>query len=261
MADTKITASIVLYHDSADLVRLAIESFLRSELASSLYLVDNSATDELRCLAEDERVKYRFNGANLGFGAGHNVAIRQVLKMGLPYHLVLNPDTYFDAGVIEFLAAYMDSDPKVGMVMPRVVYPDGAFQYPCKDDPTPFDLLIRRFAPAFLKPVLKERLDRFELRHLDYDRILEVPILSGCFLFARTSMLAELDGFDERFFLYLEDYDLCRRAAKNWQLVYHPSVEITHYYHGHSYLRLRPLLIHITSAIKYFNKWGWFPLS
>ncbi len=96
----QITASIVAYKNNSDMLRKAIQSFLNTPLQVKLYFVDNSPTDALRSIIDDERIEYIFNNANLGFGKAHNIAMRRALEES-SYHLVLNPDIYFDGGVLD----------------------------------------------------------------------------------------------------------------------------------------------------------------
>ena len=149
----------------------------------------------------------------------------------------------------------MDGHPEVGQVMPKVFYPNGELQYLCKLLPTPMDLLCRRFIPY--KKYIEKRNNRYELRFTDYDSIMEVPSLSGCFMFIRTDVLKEIGGFDERFFMYAEDIDLCRRIGKVSRTIYYPLVSIYHEYEKGSYKNRKLFKYHICSVIKYFNKWGW----
>ena len=169
--------------------------------------------------------------------------------MGAAYHIVINPDIYFDAGVVEKLSAYMEAEPKIGQLMPRVVYPNGEL-------PTPIDLIGRRF--PLLKSYAKQRNYRFEMRASNYDQIMEVPFLSGCFMFLRVDALQKTGGFDDRYFMYCEDMDLCRRIGMaGYKTVYYPSVEIVHAHKKESYKSRSMLRQHIKSAVRYFNTWGW----
>ena len=141
-----ITASIVTYHHHFKDIRKVIECILSSPV-SILYIIDNSSNDRLRELAKiSAKIKY-IHSVNLGYGAGHNIAIRESIDIGATYHIVVNPDIYFEEGVIEKLIIYMNKYSEVGLVMPRVLYPNGELQYLCKLLPTPFDLLFRRFLP------------------------------------------------------------------------------------------------------------------
>ena len=254
-----ITASIVLYNNDKSEVKKAINSFLNTNLKVKLYLVDNSPSDNLKVLREldKNRVEYLFNNKNLGFGKAHNIVIKKVIDKS-KYHIVLNPDIWFEKGNLEKMYNYMEQHPEIGQLMPKILNPDGSIQYLCKRLPTPFDLFIRRFIPSFLKPIFKKRIDWYEFKDVGYDNILEVPALSGCFMFLRTKVLKEIGGFDERFFMYLEDYDLCRRIGEKYKTVYYPEAEVYHGYAKHSYKNKKLLFIHVISAVKYFNKWGWF---
>ncbi len=253
----KLNASIVLYKTNREQLTKAISSFLATRLQVKLYLIDNSPTDALRDFSDfDSRITYIYNNANLGYGAAHNIALRKSIEENVPYHLVLNPDIYFGSGVLETLYEYMEQHHDVGNVMPRVVYPNGEIQYLCKLLPTPADLFIRRFIP-FEK--IKEKMnERFELRWTGYDKEMNVPFLSGCFMFLRTSSLKDVGLFDERYFMYGEDTDLNRRIHKRYKTMYYPAVTIVHDHGKESYKSLKMLLIHMKNIIKYFNKWGWF---
>lgn len=171
------------------------------------------------------------------------------------YHLILNPDIYFEKGTLEKLFCYMENNKNTGQIMPAVKYPDGEKQYLCKLIPTPANLIFRRFLP-FRK--IKEKMDYdYEMKWSGYDKIMEVPILSGCFMFFRTENLISLKGFDERYFMYLEDYDLSRRMNEISETVFYPDAEIVHNHAKESYKSRKMTIIHMKSAIKYFNKWGW----
>lgn len=250
-----LTASIVTYHHSLEEIRKVIDCVLTGK-TEILYIIDNSLNDALRVVEKiSDKIRYIHN-ANIGYGGAHNIAIRDAMKKGSVYHVVINPDVYFEKGVLEKLAEYMDVNPLVGLVMPKVLYPDGKIQYLCKLLPAPVDLFGRRFCPWESYWVHKN--ERYELRFTGYDKEMEVPSLSGCFMFMRVSVLAKIGGFDERFFMYAEDLDLCRRIGQVAKTMYYPEVYIFHEYAKGSYKNRKLLKYHICSVIKYFNKWGWF---
>lgn len=256
MAD--ISASIVLYHNNIKQLKRVIGSFFSSEYALNLklYLIDNSADDSLSILKNlDPRIVYIYNNDNLGYGTAHNIAIKNSIKQNVPYHLVLNPDIYFNCEVLESLYNYMESNQDVGNIMPQVKYPDGNIQYLCKLLPTASDLILRRFIPH--KGWKEENNQRYELRESGYNKIMNVPNLSGCFMLLRTSILKEIGLFDENIFMYLEDTDLNRRIHTKYKTIFYPEVEIYHNFAKESYINKKLLKYHIKSAIYYFNKWGW----
>jgi GT2 family glycosyltransferase len=201
---------------------------------------------------------YIFNKANLGYGRAHNIALEKSLKTEAKYHLVLNSDIEFTPDTISQLVQFMDTHPDVGHVMPLVRYPDGNIQYLAKQLPTPFDLFARRFLP---RAWTKRRNAQFEnhwfYQQPDYKtQLLDVPYLSGCFMFLRADALRKVGLFDPRFFMYPEDIDLTRRIHEHYRTVMYPAIEITHNHAQGSYHSSRLLWIHITNMIKYFIKWG-----
>ena len=142
----KITASIVTFHTKhSDLMRL-IECVIKSPI-EKLYIIDNSSNDELRELVENFTKIHYIHSMNLGYGTGHNVAIRKSIEDDSTYHIILNPDVYWSENVVEELFNYMNRNKECGLIMPKVLYPNGDIQYLCKLVPSPIDLIIRRFIP------------------------------------------------------------------------------------------------------------------
>lgn len=248
-----INGSIVIYNNNKKDIDNVITSFFLSKKARKLYIIDNSPTDEAKYWITDKRIEYIKN-ENTGYGSSHNIALKRSISESR-YHVVLNPDIYFEANVLNELSNYMDLNDNVGLVMPKVMYPNGDLQKLCKLIPTPLNLIIRRFLPKFLTKGLDHD---YEYSFTDYNQIVEVPILSGCFMFIRTSTLKLSGLFDERFFMYCEDFDFSRRLNTVSKTIYYPKVNIVHAHAKESYKSLKMLKIHISSAVKYFNKWGWF---
>lgn len=255
MKEPLLTASLVVYHNAKDDIKKVIDSYLGYGSTSILFIVDNSADNLLKELCTNSRIRYTFNNKNMGFGAAHNLAFTKAYQLESDYHILLNPDVYFEPSTIEGLLHKATSDPSIGLLMPKIVYPNGDTQHLCKLIPSPKDLILRRFIPS---DTIKKKLEnRYELRFFSYDEEAEIPILSGCFMMIRTSVLKTLGGFDERYFMYLEDVDLCRRIGAISRMVYYPKVSIVHNYEKGSYKNKKLLFYHIRSAVKYFTKWGW----
>lgn len=249
-----ITASIVVYHTAAHELLRVINCAVRSAI-EILYIIDNSSNDSLRELKDvSEKIVY-IHSENLGYGSGHNIGIRKAVEKGATYHAVLNSDIYWNDSVIEALSHFMDLNSDCGLVMPRILYPDGSIQYLCKLLPTPMDLFGRRFIP--IRKYQERSADRYELHFTGYDKVMEVPSLSGCFMFMRVDVLKKVNGFDERFFMYAEDLDLCRRIGEVSKTMFYPMVAVYHEYEKGSYKNRKLLKYHLCSVIKYFNKWGW----
>ena len=138
--------------------------------------------------------------------------------------------------------------------MPKVFYPNGDFQYLCKLLPSPSDIFFRQFAP---KSIRDKNDNRYVMKSADFEKEMDVPSLSGCFMFFRTSCFKEIGGFDTRFFMHFEDIDITRRISKLARTVYYPGTSIVHAHEAAHKKNKKMLMIGLQSAIKYFNKWGW----
>lgn len=258
----KINASIVVYKTPFADLQQALEGLMSSRYIANVYIVDNSPENVLEKQFQQapylDRVVYIYNQANLGYGKAHNKAIRySMASADISYHIVVNPDIFVKADAIEGLMQLMEQHADIGLVMPKILYMDGSLQYLCKKLPTPFDLLLRRFLPGPIKKMLQQKLDSYELRHRDYNQQMDVPNLSGCFMFLRVDAIKKAGLFDERYFMYLEDTDLSRRIHAVARTVYYPQVEVFHGYEKGSYKNPKLLIYHIQSAFSYFFKWGW----
>ena len=253
-----ITASIVLYNTNTKQLKDAINSYAPSA-ERILYLIDNSEQEfDLKKLCMDlTHIRYVFNNKNLGYGAGHNIALYKALDNNSLYHVVLNPDIRFDPKILNSLEAFMAQHSDTVYMLPKVIYPNGELQYLCKLLPTPIDLFLRR---VLFKLVLSKKLnDKYTLKQSGYTRIMNPPCLSGCFMFLRLDTIKQYNiFFDERFFMYLEDFDFIRRLHRVGKTIFYPYVTIIHDHAHGSYKSKKLLKLHIISAIKYFNKYGWF---
>jgi GT2 family glycosyltransferase len=200
-------------------------------------------------------VHYIFNNKNIGYGAAHNIAIRESTYDDVALHLVINPDIILGPDTLETLVSFILEHPEIGCVSPKVIYPNGELQYLCKLLPTPLDVFGRRFLP---KRWMKKRNQRYELRASGYNRIMNIPYLSGCFMLLRTEAVRKARLFDEQFFMYPEDVDLTRRIHRDYLTVFYPHTTIIHNHEKASYRSIRMLWVHMANMCKYFNKWGWW---
>lgn len=268
-----ITASVVTYNHHL----LDFEPVLRSLFASpvdKIFVIDHSY--EIMPDLEQELNEFRnrvFTGEpqlrekvangfqmlyirhkNNGYGGGHNVALKEAVSLGAKYHLVVNPDIWFGPRVIPALVEYMDSHDDVAQIMPKVLYPNGQIQRLAKMLPSPLDMFGRLCIPGRL---IAKRNRKFELQNSEFKMVLNVPYLSGCFMFFRTDAINEIGLFDEHFFMYAEDIDVTRRLHEKYKTLYFPSLPVYHKFSRDSHHNLRLFLIHIWNIIMYFNKWGW----
>lgn len=247
-----INASIVIYKHSVGEIINLLENLSKSSGIEKIFVIDNSP--EMTPGFDDGPCIYIFNGENKGFGAGHNIALRKTIEEGVPYHIVVNPDISMDVDVPKKLMIFAEQHPDVGHIMPKILNSDGSIQYLCKLLPSPFDLIIRRFLPAF---ITINKMKKYEMRECGYNKIMEVPYLSGCFMFLRTEALQKSGLFDERFFMYPEDIDLTRRIHRFHKTIFYPEVSVIHEHTRSSYKNVRMFFIHLINLIRYFNKWGW----
>jgi GT2 family glycosyltransferase len=257
MEDRKITASIVLYKPDIRQTAEAIASYSPSK-GRDLYLIDNSpeVTKEFAEM-RDGHIKYHFVGKNIGYGSAHNIGMKTAIKDGSDYHVILNPDISFETKILGEMADFMEQNGDVVQIMPKIIGQSGDLQYLCKLLPTPLNLIFRRFLP---KTRFSEKInDKYVMKETGYDKIMNVPCLSGCFMFLRTETIKRHNlFFDERFFMYCEDFDFVRRLHSVGKTIFYPHVRVTHTHTKESYKSRKMLLEHIKSAVKYFNKWGWF---
>ncbi len=250
-----ISASIVTFHNPKDDVKSVIDTFLSSGSERIVFVVDNSRNNSLQEICSNERIIYIYNETNIGFGSGHNIAIKKAIEIGIEYHFVLNPDVKYSPEVVDILVAKMTADSRIGAIMPKVLNVDHSVQYLPKLLPSPILLLVRTIGPMkwlFNKQYKQHVLARFE------DIEINVPSLSGCFSLYNLSALKEVGSFNEKYFMYFEDTDLSRRIHKLYKTLYFPSVAILHGHRRGAAKEFSLFRIFAKSAIIYFNTYGWF---
>ena len=255
----ELSISLVLFKNSPDMVTSLLQSILAEsiDLKINLYVVDNSPNTFLSGIVHEFGGHYTSNSKNSGYSSAHNTAIFNSIPSR--YHLIINPDVIVYPGSLKKLLQFMDDNNDIGIVVPRVLNTDGTDQFLNKRYPNVFDFFIRRFLPYFLRnTIFKDRIKHYEMHDIGYDSICDVESISGCFMFCRADILKKIGGFDTRFFMYLEDYDLSRKVQNaGYRTVYFPDAIITHAWERASHKSLKMTLCHIQSAVKYFNKWGW----
>ena len=246
-----LSISIVAYNDESD-VRKAVESIERCTpllLCKKIYIVDNSDIDNnLKSLSEEfDDVCYIKTGENLGFGKGHN----QVLSMlDSKYTAIVNPDVILINDAFTPLIKFME-ETGAGMCVPRITDYDGNLLKVYRRELTPFDMFIR----MFFKIGFKKRRAYHTMQEMDYEKPFRVPFAQGSFLLIKTDLYKKLGGFDERFFLYMEDADLCKRVNEESMLLYCPYASVIHKWNMGSHKSLKLFDCHVRSCFKYFKKW------
>jgi GT2 family glycosyltransferase len=197
------------------------------------------------------------NRDNPGYGRAVN---RLVAHLGqLPSYVgVLNTDLSWTPGTFERLLSWLQQHPEVSLAVPQIVDEAGSLQKLCKHNPTVLGLFSRRFLPDWLKPTWLKRYDRwYVMADQNYQEIFPAPYLSGCCMLIRSAAFCHVGGFDERYFLYLEDADLTRSLAHEGRCVHLPVAGVMHGWGRGNYRDVRLMAVNFVSAWHYFRKWGW----
>ena len=230
-------------------------------LNTTVFLIDNGAPDELIGTPEAARsaaftLELIAGHGNVGYGRGHNLAIERASSR---YHLVLNPDVEVDDAALADALFFLDSNPETGLLTPLIRDENGRQQFLCRRFPTVLDLFARGFLPSSLRRLFAKRLARYEMRDVIDDRTIfwDPPIVSGCFMLFRTDVLKRLNGFDPRYFLYFEDYDLSLRTHEIARVVYVPTVRILHHGGGAARKGATHVKLFASSAFRFFTRFGW----
>lgn len=276
----KLSIAIVSYHSDLPTLNRSIESVAEAiegahqqwpDLRVDFYLIDNDpAASTSHALSKTlQQLKTRGmhyveviqNSKNLGYAAGHNSCLKSrcLKKLDSDYHLILNPDVILADGFFWQGIDFLEKHKEVAVVAPYVENENGEPAYLCKRYPSVLDLALRGFMPAFVQRQFQARLDRYQMKDVYQAKQVnkEIPIISGCCMLIRTNILRELGGFDERFFLYFEDFDLSLRVAKRGKVAYNPAMHIQHlggfsaqkgFWHIQQFAR---------SGRQFFDKHGW----
>ncbi|MGF6769021.1 GT2 family glycosyltransferase [Paraburkholderia sp. GAS199] len=264
-----LSVSIVVYHPDERLLASTLASLQAacealadgSARPVGLTIVDNGGAPAMDTFfaplrAAGIQCNVISGQGNVGYGGGHNLAIAAAQSR---YHLVLNPDVELQRDSLVRALAFLEQSQETGLLAPWIGGVDGHQQYLCRRFPTVLDLFVRGFLPSSLRKPFARRLAHYEMRdQLDASNVVwDPPIISGCFMLFRTDVLAQLGGFDDRYFLYFEDYDLSLRAHDVARVAYVPQVRILHHGGGASRKGMQHVKLFVTSACRFFNRFGW----
>ena len=277
MLPSSLTVSVVTYRPDVALLecclrKLALAIGAAREQGSirsvAIALIDNSEDRAVaaevielgrtRFAGSDIQVHYLHGHANIGYGTAHNLALHGT---GADYQLVLNPDVELAPDALANAVRWLDVQVDVGALAPAVTNARGEPEYLCKRYPAVFDLLLRGFAPAFVRRLFRRRLDRYELR----DRIdpgsdtavLDVPIISGACMLVKRIPIDVTGGFDPKFFLYFEDFDWSVRLAKVTRIAWLPGFRAVHHGGGAARKGFDHIRWFVRSGLRFYRKHGW----
>jgi GT2 family glycosyltransferase len=270
IAETKInfdkrpllTISLVTYNPdyeelqkTLDSLKLALEMLPKDSY--KITVIDNSISEEvisfLQKYDQDLPIRILHGQGNVGFGHAHNLAFT---SMG-EFHLILNPDIQLSPDALIKALNFMEAYPQCGLLSPYATWPNGTRQYLCKRYPALFDLFLRGFAPRAMQSFFSKRMARHELRHETQLNVYwNPPLVSGCFMFFRSSVLEKIGGFSDDFFLYFEDFDLSLRSCQAAKTAYVPTVVIVHS-GGHAARKgFQHIKVFLKSAVTFYRKHG-----
>lgn len=254
-----LSVSIVLYNASRkDFFNIAknIDFFGNiSYVKCRFYLIDNNSSDSqskklLKNFSTNTDVKKIFLNKNYGFGGGHNSILQRINS---DIHIIMNADIIMKdyEGMVKSLN-FMRAHKNVALLSPLIKGMDGRTQYLNRKEPTIFDLAIRFLGPN----VFPARQAEFVKKSNGYKKVQNIENASGCFMIIRTEALKQVGGFDDRYFMYMEDTDLTKKISRIGSCLFFPNLVVTHRWVRGNHA-LKGSLQMIKSMISYFNKWGW----
>jgi GT2 family glycosyltransferase len=267
-----ITISIVIYQSNLPYFFKTLESLqeavslaLKQKVIekASVFIIDNGTSENDLSLIQKQTDKIKLSldvaimsgHGNIGYGCGHNIAIEAAFG---GYHLILNPDAVLDIKVIVKGISYLVHQKDVGLIVPMILDEKNQKSHLCKQYPDLFTLFLRGFSPQWIKRRFQKRLERYEIKTMDLSKVqTDIPIVSGCFMLFKKDILDKLSGFDPRYFLYFEDFDLSLRTGKITKIAMVPDMKIVHF-GGHAARKgLKHILLFLWAAVNFFRINGW----
>jgi GT2 family glycosyltransferase len=218
---------------------------------------DNNSSNEFKNKLKQysDFANITFYHENNGFGFGHNY---NLLNADEKYFLIFNPDIIVTKEDLYNMVTVMENDESIALLVPKVLNEDGSIQHLMRRRVTVFDYALRFIPFDFVKKLFAKRLATYECRDIPQDRLVDINMGSGCFMLIRGDIYKEINGFDERYFMYFEDTDLCLMLKKrNRRVVYTPFSFVVHFYERGSHKNWKLFKIFVKSMVKFFNKWGW----
>ena len=245
--------------------RMCVESLRKSvtDFEYEIIFIDNNSTDEsisyLESAEKQGLIKLIKSPKNLGYGRANNLAAKNAKG---EYILIMNNDITVEPDLLQKMVSYMENHSEIGILAPKLIYHSGHVQESCRRRMKLADLIAKRTPLRFIPP-FKKKCEDYLMRDFSHDKIQEVDLLVGAFLMMPKKVFDEIEGFDERYFLFMEDFDICRKVwQKGYKVVYFPEVEAIHYHKRLSdgsifgQLTKKVFWIHAVSALKYFWKWS-----
>lgn len=253
MAKTDVSGCIVTFNNISTLPDTLKTIYENTDPGVfKLYIVDNGSTDGTVDFIKKNypQVELVETGENLGFGKGHNRVLNMINSK---YHIIINPDITIREDVVRLIRDYFNSHEDVGIVSPKICFPDGRLQILGKRNPKISYLVASRMRNGKEPGKL---LREYSMLDTGLDTEMDIDVASGCFLAIRTDIFKSIGGFDDRYFMYFEDYDLSRTVKAVSRVRYYPQAVIYHEWGRESKRNTKLKIIHVSSMMKYFIKWS-----
>ena len=260
----KLSVIIVNYNHKY-FPRLAVEALEKSktDFPFEIIVVDNDSHDEesmgfLERAHNEKRIQLIRSPRNVGFGQGNHLGVQYARGKILFFH---NPDVAVEPDSLQKMVDFLEHHHDIGLIGPKLMYSSGKIQDSCRRNMRVGDLIFKRTFLGKL-PFLRGRVQKYLMEDFDHDKIQDVDLITGAAIMMSRTVYDKVGGFDKRYFLFMEDFDLCREVWKaNLRVVYYPEASMLHYHKRLSegsffkLIRKKVFWLHVSSAIKYFWKW------
>lgn len=257
---TTVTGSVVLYNNKLSEIDKIVNNFFNAipKIYSAKLILINNSPDNLlinkyikKIETESKEIIAVVPKSNKGFGAGHNLALRYIDS---DYHLVINPDVVIkDEQDMRKMIDFMEDNLQYGLLSPLIKYPNGEIQHLLKKKSNVTDMFLRFVGGPFFK----KRKESFVCLPSGYLSTHDADNVPGSFMLFRSDIFREIKGFDEHYFLYMEDSDITMKINEVSRTVFFPHATIYHEWQRENRKNISGMLQMLRSMFIYFNKWGW----
>ncbi len=247
---------IIVNYNTCDLLRACLRSVYASQVSYryEVIVVDNHSSDDSVAMVGQEFPQARLIccEVNCGYARANNLGLHTAQGHHL---LLLNPDTVLPPDALRNMLAFMEEHPDAGVAGPKLVLADGSLDLACRRSFPTLEVAFYRLVGLSKRYPDSPRFNRYNLGYLDPDLMAEVDSVVGAFMWMRREALDQAGLFDERFFMYAEDIDLCYRikVEHGWKIYYNPAVVVTHYKSQATTKRWVPMTIQFYRAMWLFH--------
>lgn len=246
---------IIVSYNAGKFLKPCLKSVFENKAPKEVILVDNASKDDSVDIVKNNfsKVKIIQNDKNVGFASACNQGI-EIMKGD--YALLLNTDVILKGDSLKKMVSFMNNNRDVGVMGVKLVNEKGELTYSCKRFQTFTNVFLRR---TFFGAIFKKQIDDYLMKDYDHKTVKEVDWISGACMLIRKNALKNVGFFDPKFFLYVEDMDLCYRVKKEgvYRVIYNPALRAIHREQRESSKNTRLFLTHLKSFL-YFKKKQWF---